>query len=126
LAGRLEEAGETLKKSGAQGGQEFIVDHMQSHGGGRIATEAVSRLVGQIPVLRGTQIAAVPGSEIMLGGKLRFATEMERYVAVRLKDLPAFSKVLGRAEKALDYKLLLDGGTYLAAEIGCVAPAFTN
>ncbi len=92
------------------------------HGGGALAVQGVGRAVGQIPVLRGTNFAPVPGTDIQLGGQQRFATMIDRYVAVRVKDLPAFSKVIGQVESVLDGKLLLDGATYLSMEISCTMP----
>ena len=49
---------------------------------------------------------AVPGTEIQFGGQQRFATVVEPYVAERVKDLPAFAKVMDVADSALDGRIL--------------------
>jgi RHS repeat-associated protein len=84
-----------------------------------LAVQGVGQAVGNIPVTMGTSIGAVPGSEIELGGQLRWATQIERYVAQRVKDLPAFGNVMGKVSNFFDGKLLLDGATYLGAEASC-------
>jgi hypothetical protein len=46
-------------------------------------------------------------------------TIIERYVAKRVKDLPVFGKLLGKAHTVLDGKLLADGIIYLTEESVC-------
>jgi len=85
-------------------------------------TNAALKITGSIPVLKGTVISAVPGTEIELGGKQYFATMVERYTAQTLKDLPVAGKVLSRAASVLDGKVLLDGVVYIGAEVSCAVP----
>src|SRR5207245_9560661 len=92
------------------------------HGGGGLAIQVLGRAAGNVAVSGGIQIAPVPGTAVELGGQQRFATMIDHFVSQRVKDLPAFSKVMGQVESALDGKLLLDGATYLSMEISCTIP----
>jgi RHS repeat-associated protein len=86
---------------------------------GNIATQIGAQAIGRISVLGGTQIAAVPGSEVVLGGQTRFATEISRYTAIAVKDTPQFANFLGKVSSVFDGKLVADGLVYLGAEASC-------
>lgn len=107
-----------------EGATGVVVAGPQNQNLVNLAVQGTGQVVGNIPVLGGTSIAPVAGSEIMIGGQLRFATMIDRYTAVAVKDLPAFSQVMGGAADVLDGKLLFDGATYLSMEIACAVPAF--
>jgi len=110
------------------GASELLVGPDRAKGGVGATKDAaihaspkvLTQTVGQIATRMGTTIYAVPGTEVEIGGQTRWATMWERYVAQRVKDLPAFKAAMGGLEDALDGKLLLDGGTYLSMELSCV------
>jgi RHS repeat-associated protein len=85
---------------------------------GGLGLQAATQAVGQIPVLRGTTIYAIDLG-VDWAGKQQWGTIIERYVARRVSDLPAFGKLLGKWHSALDGKLLADGIIYLTEEGVC-------
>jgi RHS repeat-associated protein len=112
------------------GASELLLGPDRKKAAAHLATDAsvhnvlplAGQAVGQIATRMGTQIYAVPGTTMELGGQTRWATVIERYVAQRVKDLPAFKTAMAGAEDVLDGKILLDGATYLSMEISCVIP----
>lgn len=84
-----------------------------------VLPQVITRTVGNSTVLGGTTWYSPPGTTVELGGRLRWATMADRYTAVAVKDLPAFKSAFGVLEDVLDFKLLLDGGTYISMKISC-------